>query len=240
MMTDTSWKKGDASRKKTVDVKSDKESVFRMDIVRVPTRYQTLEFLGWDGWSADVLQKADQTSGNPRYSYLSSRCEIECKCVASIWQCGEYDCNESSHQCQVDSQNPDFGYCQERRTGYCRASGDPHIETFDGARYDVMGTCQYYMSVSEYESSIHSPYAVRIKNFKTSPSSPVSMVDRVYFDFKSQNYSTHYTIEIWRNGNALGLFFKFSNSIGQPIEIGQIFGANLKNSLSVFHLRKRS
>ena len=151
------------------------------------------------------------------YSYLTSTCQIECKCVASIWQCGEFDCNAVTHQCQFDPQNQDFGKCQERRTGYCRASGDPHIQTFDGSRYDVMGTCQYYMSVSEYESSIHSPYAVRIKNFRTSPSSPVSMVDRVYFDFKSQNYSTHYTIEIWRNGNSLASSIS-ENGVNIPIK----------------------
>merc|ERR1711911_251935 len=137
------------------------------------------------------------------YEQLNAECSILCSCKYSEYTCEPYTCDLNENICQFDSNQPDFGQCNPIELGYCRASGDPHIQTFDGSRYDVMGTCQYYMSVSEYESSIHSPYAVRIKNFRTSPSSPVSMVDKVFFDFKSQNYSTQYTIEIWRNGNSL-------------------------------------
>ncbi|CAG5117516.1 unnamed protein product, partial [Candidula unifasciata] len=45
-----------------------------------------------------------------------------CTCVAGSWTCTHVTCEKT-----------------------CSATGDPHYETFDGLRYNFMGTCSYYL-----------------------------------------------------------------------------------------------
>ena len=81
--------------------------------------------------------------------------------------------------------------------GFCYASGDPHLKTFDGARYDVMGTCQYYFVTSKAVSLTHSAFNVKLTNFKHNPGSRVSYVERAIFEFSSRDHNTQYLIELW-------------------------------------------
>ncbi|XP_052023765.1 IgGFc-binding protein isoform X1 [Apodemus sylvaticus] len=49
----------------------------------------------------------------------------------------------SGQRCQVVSGK---ARCMAESTAVCRAQGDPHYTTFDGRRYDMMGTCTYTMA----------------------------------------------------------------------------------------------
>ncbi|XP_051063597.1 IgGFc-binding protein [Phodopus roborovskii] len=49
----------------------------------------------------------------------------------------------SGHRCQMVSGK---ARCVAESTAVCRAQGDPHYTTFDGRRYDMMGTCSYTMA----------------------------------------------------------------------------------------------
>ena len=135
------------------------------------------------------------------YNYLNADCSIQCKCENNVYSCTEYECNPITSQCNLDPNNSDFGTCDSIEVGYCRGSGDPHFQTFDRSYFDVMGTCEYYMSVSAYNSPNHSPFAVRIQNYRRSPGQTVSYIESVYFDFESIDRQTLYTVSLSRNHN---------------------------------------
>ncbi|KAH9513373.1 hypothetical protein Btru_034758, partial [Bulinus truncatus] len=52
---------------------------------------------------------------------VPERCN-NCTCHAGAWNCTKKSCDKT-----------------------CSATGDPHYETFDGKRYNFMGTCSYYL-----------------------------------------------------------------------------------------------
>ncbi|XP_056652070.1 IgGFc-binding protein [Monodelphis domestica] len=58
--------------------------------------------------------------------------------------CGGATCGPQQ-RCQVEAGKP---VCLAASTATCWAQGDPHYTTFDGRRYDFMGTCSY--TISEY------------------------------------------------------------------------------------------
>ena len=95
--------------------------------------------------------------------------------------------------------HPDYGDCVPKSEGICRAHGDPHLKTFDGATYDITGTCEYYMVISTKESANQSPFNVRFKSFRRKPKEMVPWIETVWFEFKSRDYKSTFVIEMSRN-----------------------------------------
>lgn len=49
----------------------------------------------------------------------------------------------AGQRCQVEGGKAS---CVGQAAAICQAQGDPHYTTFDGRRYDMMGTCSYTMA----------------------------------------------------------------------------------------------
>ncbi|XP_055450659.1 IgGFc-binding protein-like [Psammomys obesus] len=54
--------------------------------------------------------------------------------------------------------------CVAESTAVCRAHGDPHYTTFDGRRYDMMGTCSYTMAELCGQDETLPAFSVEAKN----------------------------------------------------------------------------
>ncbi|XP_007941342.1 IgGFc-binding protein [Orycteropus afer afer] len=66
--------------------------------------------------------------------------------------------------------------CSPEPTATCRAQGDPHYTTFDGRRYDLMGTCSYTLAeLCGLDQSLPA-FSVEAKNEHRSGSRQVSYV----------------------------------------------------------------
>ncbi|XP_057244066.1 IgGFc-binding protein-like [Malurus melanocephalus] len=54
--------------------------------------------------------------------------------------------------------------CVANRQSICMATGDPHYTTFDGHRYDFMGTCIYLLAGLCSTDPTLLPFAVTVEN----------------------------------------------------------------------------
>lgn len=67
----------------------------------------------------------------------------------------------ASQLCQVAGRE---ARCVPVSAATCRAQGDPHYTTFDGRRYDMMGTCSYTMAELYSEDQTLPAFSVEAKN----------------------------------------------------------------------------
>lgn len=78
--------------------------------------------------------------------------------------------------------------------GWCHASGDPHYITYDGTKFDFMGTCKYLLTgVQLNQTSIEKPwFNVQVQN-RRAWNSLVAMTEHVWLNFSTEqsNISDH-------------------------------------------------
>ncbi|KAM4652255.1 IgGFc-binding protein-like [Discoglossus pictus] len=92
----------------------------------------------------------------------NDKCTERCKCDPSLGMvvCQQTSC-KSSEMCKV--VNGILG-CYPTTYTTCIASGDPHCISFDGQKFDFMGTCTYILVESNTNDFTLTNFSVHVKN----------------------------------------------------------------------------
>ncbi|XP_003505295.2 IgGFc-binding protein-like isoform X1 [Cricetulus griseus] len=109
---------------------------------------------------------------------LMNPCEPPCQGI----QC------TSGQRCQMVSGK---ARCVAESIAVCRAQGDPHYTTFDGRRYDMMGTCSYTMAELRSTNKSLLAFKVEAKN-KNRSTNKVSYVRLVTVHVYNHTVSLEY------------------------------------------------
>ncbi|XP_033701123.1 IgGFc-binding protein [Tursiops truncatus] len=90
-------------------------------------------------------------------------CQRRCTCDAATQQvrCSDTQGCPAGERCRV--QNGLLG-CYPDSFGSCQASGDPHYVSFDGRRFDFMGTCTYLLAGSCGQAAGLPAFRVLVEN----------------------------------------------------------------------------
>ncbi|KAM5210177.1 IgGFc-binding protein [Hipposideros larvatus] len=95
--------------------------------------------------------------------WADDQCLRRCTCDGSTGQvrCSDTQGCPAGERCRV--QNDLLG-CYPDRFGSCQAYGDPHYVSFDGRRFDFMGTCTYLLSGSCGQNAMLPAFRVLVEN----------------------------------------------------------------------------
>ncbi|XP_059522530.1 IgGFc-binding protein [Myotis daubentonii] len=95
--------------------------------------------------------------------WADERCRRRCTCNGATQEvsCSDTQGCPAGERCRV--QNGLLG-CYPDRFGSCQASGDPHYVSFDGRRFDFMGTCTYLLAGSCGQNAALPSFRVLVEN----------------------------------------------------------------------------
>ncbi|KAM4652253.1 IgGFc-binding protein-like [Discoglossus pictus] len=139
------------------------------------------------------------------------KCKVRCKCDPELGMvvCNEADC-KASEKCTVING---INGCHPSNYSTCIASGDPHYTTFDGKRFDFMGTCIYqFVGVCSSDPSLM-PFQVKIQNEQRGKKS-VSYTKALTLEVYNQSITLNkdYPQQILVNGVITSLPFSYKNN----------------------------
>ena len=83
----------------------------------------------------------------------------------------------------------------EEPRGTCIAAGDPHYISFDGAKFDFMGTCRYLLAGATDAATDVAEFRVEVQ-MRQAWSYLVSMTEQVWISFRSKNGLSKYVIHL--------------------------------------------
>nr|XP_042704036.1 IgGFc-binding protein-like [Chrysemys picta bellii] len=94
--------------------------------------------------------------------WADENCRSRCRCDPSLGMviCQETSC-KASQRCAVING---VRNCHAISYSTCTASGDPHYTTFDGKKYDFMGTCIYQLAGVCSKDPTLTPFNVKVEN----------------------------------------------------------------------------
>ena len=132
------------------------------------------------------------------YKFRPKSCDErkEYTCTTPFGELDEVDLGA----CPAKTQCVD-GECVPDTIGYCRGTGDPHYQTFDGLRYDFMGLCiNRFVTVATDHADLGPelpPFEIRTKHRHAwAPrTTKVAMTEWVWVDVWSKTQNTDYSVD---------------------------------------------
>ncbi|NXE29679.1 FCGBP protein, partial [Ardeotis kori] len=144
--------------------------------------------------------------------WADESCQSWCRCDPDLGMvvCKEAGC-KSGERCAVVKG---VRRCVAKSHSVCVATGDPHYTTFDGRRYDFMGTCVYQLAALCSNDPTLVPFNVTVEN-NNRGSRVVSYTKEV--TLKAYNmtlsFSQEHPQKLKVNGILVDLPFKHSNKL---------------------------